>query len=413
MALMPLLSTLLFSILPVLFLPLSPVSSSPWLSANSSSFLSQIADALAEKEKWDPKSEVRVRVLDSDENMSKVGVFNRYEFKAKVGKRLRLGMRFSDESVQWRRVDGSVVVQSDSNLIAGDEAGLVSPVVKDLELTGPLELRVGVKGRNNDWVSLQLPTINITNTRLKRILVPYGIKIRVVGAQGVSLTNPSDIGLFMNGSLATPKKYQIPYWHPRYASCTPLLSVHVVGSILVIAHKTLNPTSPIRTSFISHDTVKLLSDKCYYREISQTPSSLFPSEPSVNSRLALLEKVLVRLVGSKVLDKNFVRFFKIKVVSLTVVKFRLRLGKKLSRRDKFWREMEEWRTKPKDQYFLLEVVARVKEDGTLKALMVKKVKRAFSAVESTAWSSLMSNISYTQFPSFDLPPEALTLDVKW
>lgn len=255
--------------------------------------------------------------------------------------------------------------------------------------------------------------INITNTRLKRILVPYGIKIRVVGAQGASLTNPSDIGLFMNGSLSTPKKHQIPYWHPRYASCTPLLSVHVVGSILVIAHKTLNPTSPIQTSFISHDTVKLLSDKCYYREISRIPSSLFPSAPSVNSRLALLEKVLVRLVGSKVLDKNFVRFFKIKVVSLTVVKFRLRLEKELSRRDKFWREMEEWRTKPKDQYFLLEVVARVKEDGTLKALMVKKVKRTFNAVESTAWSSLMSNISYTQFPSFDLPPEALTLDVKW
>lgn len=161
MSLMPLLSTLLFYILPLLFLPLSPVSSSPWLYANSSAFLSQIVDALAEKEKWDPKSEVRLRVSDSDEKMSKVGVFNRYEFKAKVGKRLRLGMRFSDEAVQWRRVDGSVVVQSDSNLIAGDEAGLVSPVVKDLELTGPLELRVGVKGRNNDWVSLQLPTVSV------------------------------------------------------------------------------------------------------------------------------------------------------------------------------------------------------------------------------------------------------------
>lgn len=243
--------------------------------------------------------------------------------------------------------------------------------------------------------------------------MPYGIKIRVVGAQEVSLTNPSDIGLFMNGSLAIPNKDQIPYWHPRYTSCMPLLSVHVVGSILVTAHKTLNPTSPIRTSFISHDTVKLLTDKCYYREISQILSSLFPSVPSVNSRLALLEKVLVRLVGSKVLDKKFVRFVKVKVVSLRVVKFRLKLERELSRRDKFWREIEAWRTKPKYQYFLLEVVARVREDGTLKALMVKKVKRAFGAVESMAWSSLMSNISFTRFPSFILPPEALTLDVKW
>jgi hypothetical protein len=243
--------------------------------------------------------------------------------------------------------------------------------------------------------------------------VPYGTKIRVAGAQEVSLTNPSDIGLIMNGSLTTGNKDQIPYWHPRYTSCTPLLSVHVVGSILVTAHKTLNPTSPIQTSFISQDTVKLLPDKCYYREISQIPSSLFPSVPSVNSRLALLEKVLVRLVGSKVLDKNFVRFDKVKVVSLRVVKFRLKLERELSRREKFWREMETWRTKPKKQYFLLEVVARVKEDGALKVLMVKRVKRAFRVVESTAWSSLMSNISFTQFPSFILPLEAMTLDVKW
>jgi hypothetical protein len=255
--------------------------------------------------------------------------------------------------------------------------------------------------------------INITNTRLKRVLVPYGTKIRVAGAQEVSLTNPSDIGLFMNGSLATRSKDQIPYWHPRYTSCTPLLSVHVVGSILVTAQRTVNPTSPIQTSFISQDTVKLLPDKCYYREISQILPILFSSVPSVNSRLALLEKVLVRLVGLKVLGKNFIRFVKVKVVSLRVVKFRLILERELSRRDKFWREIEAWRTKPTKQYFLLEVVARVREDGALKVLTVKRVKRAFRAIESTAWSSLMSNISFTQFPSFILPPEAMTLDVKW
>jgi hypothetical protein len=161
MALIPPLSLLYFSILPFLFLSLSPVSSSTWLSVNSSSFLSEIVDAFAEKEKWDPKSEVRVRVSDSDQRMSKVGVLNRYEFKAKVGRKQRLGMRFSDEAVQWRRVGESVVVQSDSNLIAGDEVGLVSPVVQDLELTGPLELMVRVEGRKDDWISLHLPTVSV------------------------------------------------------------------------------------------------------------------------------------------------------------------------------------------------------------------------------------------------------------
>jgi hypothetical protein len=154
MALIPPLSPLFFYIIPFLFLSLSPVSCFTWLSANSSSFLSEIVDAFAEKEKWDPKSEVRVRVSDSDERMPKVGVLNRYEFKAKVG------MRFSDETVQWRRVGGSVVVQSDSNLIAGDEAGFVSPVVQDLELTGPLELMVQVEGKKDDWISLHLPTVS-------------------------------------------------------------------------------------------------------------------------------------------------------------------------------------------------------------------------------------------------------------
>lgn len=160
MALFPLLSPLIFSLLQLILLSLSPVSSSTWLSANSSSFLSEIVDAFAEKEKWDPKSEVRVRVSDSDEKMSKVGILNRYEFKAKVGRRLRLGMRFSDEAVQWQRVAGSAVVQSDSNLISGDEAGLVSPVVKDLELTGPLELMIGLE-RRDDLIFLHLPTVSI------------------------------------------------------------------------------------------------------------------------------------------------------------------------------------------------------------------------------------------------------------
>ncbi|KAJ1701658.1 hypothetical protein LUZ63_001437 [Rhynchospora breviuscula] len=414
MALVPLLSPLFLSILPLLFLTLSPVScSSPWLFANSSSFLTQIVDALTEKEKWDPKSEVRFRVSDSDDKVSKVGVLSRYELNAKVGRRLRLGMKFSDEAVQWRRVPGSVVVQSDSDLVAGDEAGLVIPVVKDLELTGPLELRVGMEGRVDDWISLNLTSINVTNTSLKRLLVPYGIKIKVVGAQEISITNPSDIGLSMNGILATQYKYQIPFLHHRSASCAPLLSVHVVGSILVTAHKTLNPISPIQTSFVSHDMVQLLTDKCYYRKISQISSCLFSSIPSFNSRLAMLERVLVRLVGSKVLDKKFVRFVKARVVSLTVVKFRLFLERELSRRDKYWKEMEAWRTKPKKLHFLLEVVASISEDGTLKVLLVKRVKKSLRAVESTAWSSLMSNISFTQFPSFVLPPEALTLDVKW
>lgn len=163
MALLPLLCPLFLFAIPLLFLSATPASSSPWLSANSSSFLSEIVETLAEKEKWDPESEVRVRVRVSDpeERVSKVGVLNRYEFNAKVGRRLRLGMRFADEAVQWRRVGSSVVVQSDSDLVAGEEADLATPVVKDLELTGPLELRVGIGGRDDDWISLSLPSVSV------------------------------------------------------------------------------------------------------------------------------------------------------------------------------------------------------------------------------------------------------------
>ncbi|KAJ3670117.1 hypothetical protein LUZ60_010441 [Juncus effusus] len=404
---------LFLSAIPLLFLSFPPVQSSEFLSTNSSSFLSEIAHALSEKERWDPESETKAKIKVSDlhETVSKIGVLSRYEFDAKIGKNMKLGFKFSDETVKWRRGgNGVVMVESDSDLVAGGDAGRVESVVKDLELTGPLQLRVGMEGSELDQISLNLPSINVTYTGLKQVLIPYGIKIRIIGAQEISFSHPNDIGLYLNGTFSTPNKAEIPILPPAFPSCTPLLSVNILGPILVIANKTLNPSSPIKLKFNSHrDTVELSPDKCYakVREIS---SCLFCS---VSSKLGLLDKVIRRFNGKIILDEKYISFVKAKIISFRVVKFRLSLEREVNKKDRVWRRTEGWKTKPRFENLTIEVLARVLKEGKLKVLTVKKVKREFNAVESTAWSSLMSNISFTQFNNIVLPPEALTLDVKW
>nr|QSQ68554.1 hypothetical protein PY_002815 [Puya raimondii] len=102
-----------------------------------------------------------------------------------------------------------------------------------------------------------------------------------------------------------------------------------------------------------------------------------------------------------------------KVTAATEVKFRIELEKNLTENDRTWKKIPAWKTKPRVDRVWLEVVARVEEGGQLKAVLLKKLGRSFSIDDSTAWSKMMSNVSFTQFPSFVVHPKALTLDVKW
>ncbi|XP_057989194.1 uncharacterized protein LOC110652188 isoform X2 [Hevea brasiliensis] len=89
----------------------------------------------------------------------------------------------------------------------------------------------------------------------------------------------------------------------------------------------------------------------------------------------------------------------------------LEIEKNVGRDETFDDVLEDWRTKPTVERVWFEVMARI-EAEKLRVLMVKKV-RPFVALDSVSWSNLMYNISFTKFPSILVPPESLTLDVKW
>ncbi|CAN6303418.1 unnamed protein product [Urochloa humidicola] len=106
-------------------------------------------------------------------------------------------------------------------------------------------------------------------------------------------------------------------------------------------------------------------------------------------------------------------FIEAKVTSIPLVKFRLELERDITEEDPIWKDVPEWKTMPNVQRVNLDIVARVEDDDRLKAISVKKVRQQFPIVDTTSWGSLTSNVSFTQFLSFVLPPEPLSLDVKW
>ncbi|CAL9194253.1 protein TUNICAMYCIN INDUCED 1-like [Musa acuminata AAA Group] len=370
--------------------------------------LREVVRALAAKEGWDPAAEVRIADLDG--KTARVGVSQRYEFHVRVGRRAMI-LRFYDEAVSWRRADGAVV-ESGSDLVAGDGVAGLTPAVRALELVGPLDLRVDGGGGDADLISLHLPTSNITYSGLRKIFVGIGIRIKIEGAQGVSLSHPYDIGLSLNGSLAAHVEHHNKFWHLGYSSCVPHLSVHVMGSVSVSAHGYDNTVGDIEAAFKTDDTVELLPAKCYSNgRVKQISSCSFCF---VSSRLSMLDKLVGGLLGNNVSPDTSVRFTKAKITSATEIKFRLQLERDITENNnRSLEKVPEWKQKPKAAQIWLEIMARVEGEGRLKPVLVKKLKRPYTIADSISFSSLMSNISFTKFPSFVVPPEALTLDVKW
>ncbi|KAL6637924.1 hypothetical protein ACP70R_025496 [Stipagrostis hirtigluma subsp. patula] len=373
-------------------------------------FLEEIIDAVSEKYDWDPDAEVRVWPLDAD--AVRVGAVQRYEFRARAGGAVALA-RLADEVVEWRRPDAPAVEEVDGpdgiDVVPGDGAFEFSPGVRDVELVGPVELRLS-GGEDGGLVELQFPSRNATYTRLRRIIVADGIALHVIGAQKVSLTHPHSIGLLANGSLLSSNNDLSRIWPLSYSTCAPLLQVSVVGSVVIAVHQRRASGGRVKTLLRSHDTMELLSDKCQVNISSRLISAcLFCS---ISPRLIRLEKILKTWFSQRNQNSSM-HFIEAKVTSIPLVKFRLELERDIMEEDVIWENISEWKTKPMVQRVTLDVIARVEEDERLKAISVKKVRKPFSVVDTTSWGSLTSNVSFTKFTSFVLPPEPLTLDVKW
>lgn len=188
----------------------------------------------------------------------------------------------------------------------------------------------------------------------------------------------------------------------------PLLPINILGSASLVAYKTRNPNAPIEYAFPLTETIELLPEKCYIKRRYKQRG--FPIN-SLRPRVTLLEKLMRSLLGNRIGKNASLGFVKAKIRALTVFRFQMEIERDIKSNDTLRTTLADWRTRPTVETVLFEVVARIAKEG-LKPLMIKKV-RPFIGVDSSAWSSLMSNLSFTQIPSLLVPPEALTLDVKW
>ncbi|KAI3922086.1 hypothetical protein MKX01_005775 [Papaver californicum] len=269
------------------------------------------------------------------------------------------------------------------------------------ELEGPFELHMD----GDDQLSLLLP-LNTTHTGLKRVRVGEGITVKIKEAQGISF-HASDFGLAMNRSSEV-KEDRGQFWPLKPSLCIPLPPIQILGSAALAAYRTRNSDAHVETTFLSKDMIELVPEKCYTRHSQKRGACPFGS---LTSRLASLEKLMKGFLGDRIKQKGLSSFLKAKISASTVIRFQLELEKDVNYSDTSRRTIAERRTKPKVERLSFELVARVEAEN-LKPMVVKKV-RPFIAAESAAWSILMSNISFTKFSSVLVPPEALTLDVKW
>ncbi|KAJ6722490.1 TUNICAMYCIN INDUCED PROTEIN [Salix koriyanagi] len=386
-----LLPLLIFQILPL------TVSFTPnHLNDNNTQFLKDVLKEISVKQDWDLEG-IEISKLE----VNKVRIFSsqRYEFKIRVGKSHIL-LKFPDEVDSRKKLS-----KPKSSIDFGDlikEFGSVA-VLDTLKLQGPFDLWVS----GHDNLSLLLP-MNASHAGLKRIVVGEGISVEVKGAKEVSLFQDFDLSLAVNGSENSNDKGGNGFYPFGYLICTPLLPIRIIGSASLVASKNWDPDAEIETRLLSKKTIELISDKCYnrnaYKNRASTIHFLSPS-------IARLDKVLRSVLGDRITRNGLSSFLRATAKASTLIRFQLELEKSFGSNETVKEVLPEWRTRPTVERVWFEVMARV-EGEKLKPVIIKKV-RPFIAVDSASWSDLMSNISFTDFPSVLVPPEALTLDVKW
>ncbi|CAN4122747.1 unnamed protein product [Withania somnifera] len=306
----------------------------------------------------------------------------------------------ADEISQWKSFHFQEKNESDFESLVKEIGSKATLDV--LKIQGPFELYAA----GDDYLSLTLP-LHSSYAGLKKILVGEGITVEVKGAGEILMFNISDLLKLVNGSILT-KSGNGHSGYMSQSSCIPLLPVHVRGPASVLAFVTRNPDLRMETAFVSRRSIKLLSEKCYTQDIYRKRSSY---NDFLSQKMTLLEKVLMRFLGGKTSQIARFNLLKVKVKDLTLFRFQLELERGIQNNDTYWTTLGEWRTRPAVERSWFEVTARF-EAEVLKPRLIKKV-RPFIEVDSSSWSNLMSNMSFTKISSFLVAPEPLTLDVRW
>lgn len=247
--------------------------------------------------------------------------------------------------------------------------------------------------------------LNTSHFGLRRISVGEGITVEVKGAEGISIFHPSEHQI-PHGVVTYRRWNDVGSIWPGF--CTAPLPIRILGSASVVAYKSKRPGSLIQTAFSSRDAIELLPDKCYIRPNYGKPRHLLSS---LNIRIAILKRALRSFLSVRGNRNATFGSSKTRIRSLNIFRFQLELERDVRTNDTYWSTLAEWRTRPTIERVWFEVVARI-EGEVLKPLVVKKVRPLFD-IDSFAWSSISSNLSFTKLPSMLVPPEALTLDVKW
>ncbi|KAL5558176.1 hypothetical protein UlMin_034387 [Ulmus minor] len=389
----------LLFLVPFLFLH-QPLISASTPSSNTIHLLQDVLKEISAKQKWQLED---IKVSKLDLRRLRFGTAQRNEFRVAFGKS-HLTAKFSDEVESWRKLNKPVI---DFGSLLQELSSVA--VLETFKVEGPFELRVGAE----DNPSLLLP-MNSTYTGFNRILVGEGITIEIRGAREVSAFHASRLGSPLNESIVIEKEKGefLPFWH---SFCRPLVQIQIVGAAALVAYQTRNPDAYIETNSISNETIELLAEKCYDNHINKKQCygnhinrKLHCPIDSLSSRISVLEKVLRSYLGNQI--NGLVGFFRGKLKASAVLRFQIELEKNFTSNDTSQAKVE-WRTRPSVERVWFEILARV-EGEMLKPLLVQKVN-PFIVSDTAAWSSLMSNISFTKFPSLLVPSEALTLDVKW
>ncbi|CAH8254823.1 unnamed protein product [Arabidopsis lyrata] len=351
--------------------------------------LQDVLKEISVKQKWNLE-EVRFSKLEVKK--IRIGTGRRFEIRIRLGKS-RFVFIFPDEVTDWRRSVGGKDVELQEVVREVNS----SKVLDSLVLKGPFELRVD----GDDRLSLALP-MNISHNGLKRVLVSEGISVEIREAQAVSLFHSS---------------------HRRYAAtvdmkngncllsflgsvCVPLPPIQILGSASLVAFRTSNTDSQIKTSYLSDEAIQIHPDKCYDKAHTYRQHR-FPTD-LLGLKINKLEKVLSSLGNG---TRQTVSSVTAKLKASGMVRFQLEIERSIGKNESVISKRVEWRTKPKIERVWFEITAKIEGDK-LKAVGMRKVV-PFIEVDTEAWSSLMSNMSFTKFPSLLVPQEALTLDVKW
>ncbi|KAK4795897.1 hypothetical protein SAY86_028223 [Trapa natans] len=382
-------SSILFTLL---FLPIVLASASrPPINAT---LLQDVVKAISSKQKWDWGS---VSVSKLDLRRARYGTFQSYEFRIRVGK-ADLFFKFSDDVVGWKRFRN----------FEGDLGNLLKLIrskaaVRPFKVEGPVELRVD----DDHELMLSLP-FNATHTGLRRIFIGEGITVEVDGAQEVFLFYEPELQSSENRTVTDkPKSISSPYLE---TFCMPLLPIHIIGPAYLIAYRTRNPRARIETRSLGKGALELLPEKCYDHNLHRKHSCPISS---LNPRITTMEQVLRSLMGDGAARNGLPSgFVKAKIKASAYLRFQMQLERNSTATNGTQEvRLDRWKTRPAVEWVWFDVLAKL-EGERIKPAMVKKVER-FIAVDMVDLSSFLSNVSFTKLTPVLVPPEPLTLDVKW